>query len=127
VAISAPTTAAPLASVTLDGRSSSAASGATIQSYQWTQTAGTAASLRNANTALASVTLPSQAGSFTFTLRVQDSTGASSADSVTISSGSAVSGSTGGSGGGASPLELAALLLVAALAALRERRRQGNA
>ena len=75
-------------SVTLDGTASSDIDGA-IASYAWIQTAGTSASLVNANTANPSFTAPDVAAGTTdnlsFQLTVTDAYGASDSASVVIS------------------------------------------
>jgi hypothetical protein len=72
--------------VTLDGTGSHAiASGATIASYSWVQTAEPWVTLRAANTARPEFTAPQQSTSLTFSLTVRDSTGAvSSPSTVTV-------------------------------------------
>jgi serine protease len=114
------------ATVLLDGRGSSAATGRSVVSYQWTQIAGTTLPITNGATALAAVNLPAQAGSFSFKLRVQDSSGLASEDQITITSTApGGSGGGGGGGGGASGLWWGlALWLLAATAWWRQRRAQ---
>jgi hypothetical protein len=76
------------------------------------------------------VKLPTQAGSFSFKLRVQDSAGLASEDQITITStapaGAAASGGGGGGGGGATgALWGLALWLFVAWAWWRQRAAQG--
>lgn len=73
------------AKVTLDGRGSSDSDGS-IVSWSWQQTAGPAASLTNANTALASFTAPdvSTTQMLTMRLTVTDNQGATGIGSVNI-------------------------------------------
>ena len=62
--------------------------GASIASYSWVQSSGTAVSLNGANTARAVFTAPTITTSLTFSLTVTDSTGAvSSPSTVTITVG----------------------------------------
>ena len=115
------------ATVTLDGRASVAAAGRTIASHQWTQIAGTSLTITNGATALAAVNMPAQAGSFSFRLRVQDSSGLASEDQITITSTAPAGSSGGGSGGGGGASSLwwgLALWLLAAAAVWRGRRAQ---
>lgn len=87
-------------SIALDGRASAAAGGAALTSYQWSQVSGAAVSIQNPFTALASVALPAQAGTFVFKLVVTDNAGRSGQDSLTVTSTPPAS-SGGGGGGGA--------------------------
>ena len=115
------------ATVTLDGRASVAAAGRTIASHQWTQIAGTSLTITNGATALAAVNMPAQVGSFSFRLRVQDSSGLASEDQITITSTAPAGSSGGGSGGGGGASSLwwgPALWLLAAAAVWRGRRAQ---
>jgi serine protease len=130
VVIAAITPPAAGATVQLDGRGSSAATGNTLIAYQWTQIAGTTLPITSGATALAAVKLPTQAGSFSFKLRVQDSAGLASEDQITITSpapaGAAASGGGGGGGGGATgALWGLALWLFVAWAWWRQRAAQG--
>jgi hypothetical protein len=69
----------------LNGAGSFATNGATIVSYSWVQTSGTAVTLNGANTAAPTFTAPTVTTTLTFSLTVTDSTGAfSSPASVTI-------------------------------------------
>jgi serine protease len=85
--------------LTLDGRASAATTGAVLIGYQWSQVSGAAVSIQNPFTALASVALPAQAGTFVFKLVVTDSTGRSGQDVLTVTSTAASSGGGGGGGG----------------------------
>ncbi|MGH9200803.1 MAG: PKD domain-containing protein, partial [Vicinamibacterales bacterium] len=69
--------------VSLDGTASSDADGS-IESYAWTQTAGTAVTLVDADTATPSFVTPGMAGALTFRLTITDDEGASAFDEVTI-------------------------------------------
>ncbi len=113
-AVIAPIASVPVGTtVQLDGSLSTAVSGSSLRSYQWAQVSGAAVAIQNANTAVASITLPATAGSFTFSLTVTDSVGRSAQSTVTVvstggSSSTVVSstttigsGSGGGGGGGA--------------------------
>ncbi len=107
-AVIAAVPAAPLpsTSVALDGRASAATAGASIVSYAWTQTAGSANTLLNANAALAQAALPGTAGTYVYTLKVTDSQGRTGEDTVTVTSVAPVvltvpSAATSGGGGGA--------------------------
>jgi serine protease len=70
--------------INLDGSTSAAATGATVSSYVWTQSAGSAVAIQNANSALAKVVMPATAGDVTFQLQVTDSLAQISSKSVTI-------------------------------------------
>jgi hypothetical protein len=85
VNITAPSSAGFGLAVSLDGSSSAAATGSSIASYLWTQTAGAAATLQNANSSTASVVMPSIAGDVTFQLQITDSLARSSSKTITIS------------------------------------------
>jgi serine protease len=120
----------PGAVITLDGRASSALSGSSLVSYQWTQVAGSALSIGSANTALASVTLPATPGEFRFRLVVIDSAARSAEEFLAVSTvpvdtagGSTSSG--GGGGGGATGWLWGAALWLVALWAWRRRRHGG--
>ena len=72
--------------VVLDGTSSSDPDG-TIESYSWTQTSGTSATLDDASTATPSFTAPNvntAVDTLTFELTVTDNEGATSTDTVNI-------------------------------------------
>ena len=69
--------------VTLDGTGSSDTDG-TITAYQWTQTAGTAVTITNANQAIATFTAPAAPDSLTFQLLVTDNDAATDTDTVVI-------------------------------------------
>ena len=72
--------------VTLDGPNSSDADG-TIATYAWVQTAGTAVTLTNADTATATFTAPDVAvagETLTFELTVTDNDGLTATDTVSI-------------------------------------------
>jgi CSLREA domain-containing protein len=78
--------AAPGASVTLNGSGSADADGHTPLSYQWTQTSGAPVTLSDATIASPSFTAPAAAGDLIFSLIVTDAKGkASAADTVKIS------------------------------------------
>ncbi len=83
----------PGAPVTLDGSASTAPLGATMLDYAWSQTAGPAVTLNNANTARASFTAPASAGALTFRLTVTarggPSNGLTATDDVTLTVGGA--------------------------------------
>jgi len=108
--------------ITLNGSASVAGTGAALTSYQWTQVSGTAVTIQNANTAQATVALPSNADTFVFRLVVTDSTGRTDDEQVSITSVAAASG--GGGGGASSWLWGAALWLLAGLAWLGRRSRR---
>ncbi|WP_434763490.1 glycosyl hydrolase family 18 protein [Vibrio fortis] len=73
------------ASVTLDGSASKDSDG-TIASYAWSQVSGTAVTLANANSAIASfdVVEVTQQETLTFSLTVTDNEGATSTDTVVV-------------------------------------------
>ena len=105
-AVIAPVASVPVGStVQLDGSQSTAAGGSTLRGYQWSQLSGPAVSVQNASAAVASVTLPATAGSFTFSLTVTDTSGRSAQSTVTVvstggSTGLLTNTPTGGGGGG---------------------------
>lgn len=77
-------TVSPGATVTLSG-SAIAGAGLSIASYVWTQQSGPATvSISNANTANASFTAPSTAGSYSFVLTATDSSGQTGTATATI-------------------------------------------
>ena len=67
--------------VTLDGTASRPTTGA---SFQWTQTAGPAVVLSNANTAQPSFTAPAAGNTLTFRLAVTNSNGTTDTDTVNV-------------------------------------------
>ncbi|WP_405230232.1 PKD domain-containing protein [Lentisalinibacter sediminis] len=69
--------------VSLSGAGSSDSDG-TINSYTWSQTAGTSVTLQGASTASASFTAPNVAETLEFTLTVRDNDGASASDAVAV-------------------------------------------
>ena len=95
----APASAAPGSAITLDGRTSSAATGATLTSYLWTQVSGPSVVIRDATTSLASLTLPGTTGSLSFKLTVTDSAALSSESVVTVEAATAAAGGGGGADG----------------------------
>ncbi len=64
--------------VTLDGTGSFAQNGATIVSYSWVQTSGTAVSLNGANTARPTFIAPTNSTALSFSLTVTNSDGVQS-------------------------------------------------
>lgn len=107
---------APGSTVTLDGRRSSAVSGASITAYQWSQVSGSPVSIVNANGPVASVTLPDTRGEWWFRLLVTDSAGRSADNYVLVATGEE------DEGGGATGLWWGAGLWLLALGAWRARR-----
>lgn len=113
-------------SVTLSGAASQAATGSSLQGFQWSQVGGAAVALTTVNATDVRFTLPTTAGNFVFKLVVTDTAGRSSEDTVQFTS-------LAGSGGGTSPLGggggamgwwgVALLGLFAALEVWRTRRR----
>lgn len=79
-------TASEGGNVTLAGTAAVSTAGATIASYQWTQIAGPAVTLTNANTANATFTAPAVTSDtvLTFQLTATDSTGASASVAVSV-------------------------------------------
>tara|TARA_R110002096_G_scaffold2619_5_gene13565 strand:- start:1471 stop:5682 length:4212 start_codon:yes stop_codon:yes gene_type:complete len=69
--------------VTLDGTASADTDG-TITAYQWTQTAGAAVVITNADQAIATFTAPAAPASLTFQLEVTDNDAATDTDTVVI-------------------------------------------
>ena len=122
--------------VTLDGSASSASTGSAISSYQWTITAGAnIASITSSSTAATVTVLPTAAGSVTVSLTVTDGGGHSDTTSTTLAVAAAPavtttpvattpSSSSSGGGGALTPAwALGLLAAVAALGAVRPRRR----
>jgi PKD repeat protein len=70
--------------VTLNGSSSSDPDGHTPLTYRWTQSGGAAVSLSSINNATTTFTAPATSQALSFTLRVTDTFGASSSDTVVI-------------------------------------------
>jgi hypothetical protein len=102
--------------VTLNGTTSAAARGRTIQSYSWTVVSGPSdVTIANASLATASVEAPGT-GTATIRLTVTDNAGRS--DTATLPVGGTSGGGGGGGGGGTDGATLAALL---GLALLRHR------
>jgi hypothetical protein len=73
----------PGAAVTLDGTASQDFDG-TIESYAWTQIAGTPVTLAGADTATPSLTAPASSGTLTFQLVVTDNEGKTGTDLVDV-------------------------------------------
>lgn len=73
----------PGAAVTLDGTASQDFNG-TIESFAWTQTAGTPVTLAGADTATPSFTAPDGSGTLTFQLVVTDNESQTATDSVDV-------------------------------------------
>ena len=71
------------AAVSLDGTDSSDPDG-TIESYSWTQIAGTAVTLTGADTAIPSFTAPDTPATLAFKLTVTDDKGATASDRVNV-------------------------------------------
>lgn len=69
--------------VTLSGAQSSDSDG-TIKTYQWTQTKGSKASLKNPKTVNATFTSPKKIGVLTFKLNVKDNKNATSTDTINV-------------------------------------------
>jgi serine protease len=111
------------AAIQLDGRASVASPGSALVAYQWTQVAGPTVSIQNPTGALASVALPSTAGSFQFRLVVTDNAGRQGAQVLSVTSVVSAPAPSGGGGGGGSMGWLwgAGLWLVAAFAAWRRK------
>jgi serine protease len=108
--------------VTLSAAASVAFNGRTISTYAWTQTAGTAVTLNNANTATATFTAPSAAQTLRFNLTVTDNTAQTDTIGVNVTANPPPPPPpSGGGGGGALPWTQ--LLLLAVLALVGGRRR----
>ncbi len=114
------TTGSPGQRIKLDGSASTAASGHSIVSYQWTTDPPTSDQLLNANTAIATLVVPSFR-SIGVTLTITDDLGRTASGSVTIRS-------TLGAASGVGAFEPAWLLPLAILGLwqLRQRRRSGR-
>jgi serine protease len=110
------TTGSPGQHITLNGSGSTAASGDTITSYQWTTTPSTSDQLENANTAVATLVVPSFR-SIIVNLTIVDSGGHTATGSATIGSAFGASSTTGSFG-----TELYGLAALAALRLWRRRR-----
>jgi serine protease len=89
------TSASPGKHITLDGSGSTAASGRTIVSYQWTTDPATTGQLLNADQAIATLVVPTFR-SIQAVLTITDNAGATASASVTIDSTLAASGGGGG-------------------------------
>ena len=130
VAIAAVDPVAPGATVTLDGRASTASPGAQLVAYQWSQQSGPgAAQIASPDQPLTQVTLPGGAsGTWVFRLLVSDSAGRSADNYVSVvaqgpgGGGDAGDGGGEGSGGGASGWWWGLGLWLAAAVAWRQRR-----
>jgi serine protease len=107
-------TASPGQHVTLNGSSSTAATGDTIVSYQWTTIPPTSNQLINANQAIATFVMPGFR-SFQVQLTITDSGGHTASATATIES------AFGAAGGGSFGPELLILALLAAVALVRRR------
>jgi serine protease len=107
-------TASPGQHVTLNGSSSTAATGDTIVSYQWTTIPPTSNQLINANQAIATFVMPGFR-SFQVQLTITDSGGHTASGTATIES------AFGAAGGGSFGPELLILALLAAVALVRRR------
>ncbi|MDR2128490.1 MAG: S8 family peptidase [Burkholderiaceae bacterium] len=86
--------------IALDGRSSAAAIGSHIVSWAWSVTSGTPVDIRDADSALAQVTLPAH-GVWVFRLLVTDSAGRSADNYVTVTATGDGNFGDAGDGGGA--------------------------
>lgn len=109
--------------VSLDGRASGAV-GASVNTYLWTQTSGSAISIPSPTSAQTTIQLPSTAGTFTFKLQVADSLGRTGTDEMTFTSvAPAIVATPAASGGGAVSLGwglgLLCLLVVSLIGAVR--------
>jgi serine protease len=102
------------ASVTLDGRASTAIGTATIVSYAWSLVEGIGVSIPNANASVTQVVLPNTAGSFEFKLIVGDSLGRSGESSLRLTTLVPVVQASAGGGGADSLIWLACLAALAA-------------
>ncbi len=107
---------APASTITLDGRRSSAVSGASIVSYQWSQVSGSPVSIVNADAPMATVALPDAHGEWVFRLLVTDSYGRSADNYVVVST-----GNDEDDGGGATGLLWGLGLWLLALGAMARR------
>jgi serine protease len=108
-------TGSPGQKITLNGSGSTASAGYTITSYQWTTTPSTSNQLLNANTAVATLVVPSFR-SITVNLTITDSGGHTATGSAEVESAFGASSGSGSFG--------ADLWCLAALAALRLWRRR---
>ena len=88
------TTGTPGQRISLNGSASTAAAGYTIVSYQWTTDPATSGQLLNANTAIATLVIPSFR-SIGVTLTITDSAGHTATGSVTIRSALAAASGVG--------------------------------
>ncbi len=109
-------TGSPGQHITLNGSGSTAASGDTITSYQWTTTPSTSDQLENADEAVATLVVPSFR-SITVNLTIVDSGGHTATGSATVQSAFGASSGTGSFG-----IELYGLAALAALRPWRRRR-----
>jgi serine protease len=105
------------ASVTLDGRASTAVGTTTISNYAWSLVEGAGVSIPNTNASVTQVVLPNTAGSFSFKLIVNDSLGRSGESVLRITTVAPVAqaGSDGGGGGADSLTWLAWIVVLASL------------
>lgn len=109
----------PGAAITLDGRASTGAPGATLVSYQWSQVSGPTVALQSPGASTTAVTLSGGAGTFVFRLAVTDNAGLVGEDFISVTT---QSPPASGGGGGASSWAWGAGLWLVALWAVRRRR-----
>ncbi|MCW5654982.1 S8 family serine peptidase [Hydrogenophaga sp.] len=108
--------------VRLDGSGSVAIPGASIVSYQWVQVSGPSVAITAADTAVATVTLASEA-EYVFSLTVVDNVNRHGEDTVRITAAMPAATVAGGGGGGSMRLLWGAALWAWVLAVIASQRR----
>jgi len=116
---------APGSTLALDGSASVAIPGSVIVAHQWVQLDGPSATLRDASTPVAGVTL-STAGTYVFQLSLTDESNRTGRDTVRVEVVAPTGGGDGGGGGGGSTGVLWGMGLWLWVAALAFRTRVGR-